>query len=184
MIAHCVGTMRTFLTVLVSLFLVQFAAAKGKQQSPVTVTFHIEATDIESKKLAYQIDTPKGKHWMSKSPFIMTKDIVAYHAFVSPHNPNMYGVSFQLNRAGSQRLSMASGEIAGKWIMCAINGKVVDMLYIDKQVDGRVITIWRGVDSTMLEACNQLAPRIGESEKAWKTRIKYENKQKKEKEKK
>ncbi|WP_018969983.1 hypothetical protein [Rubritalea marina] len=172
--------MRIFVSFILTLVLTQLAFANGKKQPPVTVTFHTEATDIESKKLAYEIDTPKGKHWMSKSPFITTSDITAYFAFVSPHNPDLYGVSFQLSRGGASRLSMTSGQHAGKWVMCAINGKVVDMLYIDRQVDGRVITIWRGVDSTMLEACNQLIPKIGESQKAWKTRLKYENKQRKE----
>ena len=151
--------------------------ANGKKQSAVTITFHTEATNLESKKLTYEIDTPKGKRFMNKTPFITTSDIVAYNAFSSPHNPDMYGVSFQLNRAGSSRLKMTSGQYSGKWIMCTINGKVVDMLYIDRQIDGRVITIWRGVDQTMLNACNHLAPRIGESKKAWKTRLKYEKKQ-------
>jgi hypothetical protein len=166
---------------LIFLFIAYLSAsvsfANGKKQSAVAITFHTEAANLESKKLTYEIDTPKGKRFMSKTPFITTSDIVAYNAFPSPHNPDMYGVSFQLNRAGSSRLKMTSGEYSGKWVMCTINGKVVDMLYIDRQIDGRVITIWRGVDQAMLNACNHLVPRIGESPKAWKTRLKYEKKQ-------
>lgn len=108
----------------------------------------------------------------------MTGDIVAYHTFPSPHNPAMFGCSFQLNRAGASRLKMTSGQYAGKWIMCAINGQVVDMLYIDRQIDGRVITIWRGVDPAMAELFDNTIPRIGETPEAWKTRKKAEAKSK------
>ena len=169
--------MRLILFLIVATLATNLSFANGKKQGAVTITFHTEATNLVSKKLTIEMDTPKGKTFMNKTPFITTNDIVAYNAFPSPHNPDMYGVSFQLNRAGSSRLKMTSGQYAGKWIMCSINGKVVDMLYIDRQIDGRVITIWRGVDKNMLNACNFLIPRIGESQKAWKTRLKYEKKQ-------
>lgn len=164
------------------IFLTIFAAninthANGKKQAPLTITFHTENSDIESKKLSYEVDTPKGKRYMSKTPFLTTKDITHYNAFPSPHDEGNYGASFQLNRAGATRLKMVSIEYTGKWIMCAINGKVVDMVYVDRPVDGRVITIWRGVDENMLQTCNSVRPRIGESQKAWKTRLKYEKSQ-------
>jgi hypothetical protein len=169
--------MRLILFLLVATLATNISFANGKKQGALTITFHTEATNLESKKLTIEMDTPKGKRFISKTPFITTNDIVSYKAFPSPHNPDMYGVSFQLNRAGSARLKMISGQYSGNWIMCSINGKVVDMLYMDRQVDGRVITIWRGVDQAMLTACNHLIPRIGESKKAWKTRLKYEKKQ-------
>ncbi|MFC4995579.1 hypothetical protein [Rubritalea tangerina] len=168
--------MRLFLLLALSLIGLQLSYAGGKKPAPISITFHTEATNLESKKLSFEIDTPKGKRYMSKTPFIMTSDIAAYHATPSEQDPEFYKVSFQLKRAGASRLRAVSGQYAGKWIMCAINGRVVDMLYIDRQVDGRVITVWRGVDQTMLSALNQLVPRMGESEKAWKTRLKYENK--------
>ena len=171
--------MRTLIIPLITLFLSSVIMAGGKKAPPVTITFHTEASNLESKKLTFEVDTPKGKRYMSKSPFIMTNDIVAYNAFVSPHNPEMFGTSFQLNRAGSSRLKMVTGQYAGKWIMCAVNGKVVDMLYIDRQIDGRVITIWRGVDLGMTQLFDNLVPRIGETQEAWKVRKKAEAKAKK-----
>jgi hypothetical protein len=155
-----------------------FAFASGKKQAPLSVSFHTEATNLESKKLTFEVETPKGKRYMSKSPFIMTSDIVAYNAFPSPHNPQMNGVSFQLNRAGSSRLKMTSGHYAGKWIMCAINGQVVDMLYIDRQIDGRVITVWRGIDQSIVDTLDTMIPRIGESKEEWEARQKSKKKAK------
>lgn len=170
--------MRLILFLLFTVFVTSLSSyANGKKQAPLTITIHTEASNLESKKLSYEVETPKGKRFMSKTPFLTTKDITHYNAFPSPHDEGMYGASFQLNRAGSTRLKMTSIENTGKWIMCAINGKVVDMLYIDRPVDGRVFTIWRGVDENMIQACNALRPRIGESEKAWKTRLKYERSQ-------
>ncbi|MGJ8674250.1 hypothetical protein [Rubritalea sp.] len=171
--------MRLLCISILTLCLSSFLFAKGKKQPPVTITFHTEATDLESKKLTFEVDTPKGKRFMSKSPFIMTSDIVGYNTFPSPHNPEFFGCSFQLNRAGASRLKMTSGQYAGKWIMCTINGQVIDMLYIDRQIDGRVLTVWRGIDPAMAELIDNVVPRIGETPEAWKVRKKAEAKAKK-----
>lgn len=152
------------------------AQASGKKKPPISVTFHMEATDIQSKKLAVEIDTPMGKKFMSKTPFIMTKDILAYQEFVSPHDESLYGMKLMLDRAGTNRLKMTTGQNSGKWVMCSINGQIVDMLYIDSQVNSNFITIWRGIDLGTVKHVNQLIPRIGESPDAWKERLKREKK--------
>lgn len=169
--------MRSFLTIFLTLFLIANVQAKGRKQPPVSITFFTEATDVQSRKFSVPVNTPKGKRFISRSPLLITKDIESFHAFTSPHNPNMLGASFKLNRGAAQRLKVASAQNQGKWIICMINSKVADMLYIDRTVDGRIITVWRGIDPKIVDACNLLVPRIGESEKDWKARLKREKKQ-------
>lgn len=164
--------MRIITILLTSLFCLGVASANGKKQPPLSITFNIEAADVQSKKFAVPVDTPQGKRFIENVPTISTKDIVAYWSFPSPHNPDHYGVSLQLNKNAARRLNLISAQNNGRWIVASINGQVVDMLYIDKQVDGRLITVWRGVDADMLKLCDKFLPKIGESKKEWKKRRK------------
>lgn len=173
--------MRAFLITLITCLAIGNLFANGKKQPPIAITFHMEASDLQSKKLTMEVQTPKGKRFIDRSPFLTTKDVEAYHSFPSPHNPDLFGVTLKLNRDGATRLKSYSARHKGEWILASINGKVVDMLYIDSEVDGRLITVWRGVDPEIIKLCDQLVPRIGEDEKVWKQRLKEEKKKAKKK---
>jgi len=155
------------------------ALANGKKRPPIVITFHLEANSMEGRKLSIEADTPMGKKYIQKSPSFSTQDFIAYYPFVSPHENEMYGVSLQLGKTAAARLKALSAANKGRYIVATINGRVVDMLYVDRQVDGRVITIWRGVDPQFFQIVNHLLPKIGETSKAWKKRLKAEKKMKK-----
>jgi len=159
------------------LFQADDASAKGKKRPPVMISFHLEATDIKNKELAIETDTPLGKRFIQKSPAFVTSNFVAYYPFLSPHEGELYGVSLQLNQKAATRLKAVSVENKGQYIVANVNGKVVDMIFIDKEVDGRVITIWRGIDPQILKLVNPILPQIGEDAKVWKDRIKKEAKE-------
>lgn len=163
-----------FLFALVASMIPQTALAKGKKQPPLSITFHLEATDAQTRKLSIPVQTKMGKKFIQKSPSFSTKDFIAYHTFVSPHANENYGVSLQLSKTAATRLKHISATYKGRYLVANINGAVVDMLYIDKQVDGRVITIWRNVDPRFISIVNPLLPRIGETKDVWKKRLKAE----------
>ena len=73
-------------------------------------------------------------------------------------------------------VGFVSAENKGRYLIANINGVVADMIYIDKMVDGRVITIWRNVDPKFLAIVNPLLPKIGETKDTWKMRLKSEKK--------
>ena len=152
------------------------AFANGKKRPPISITFHIEANSLEGRKLSIPAKTSMGTKYIQKSPTLSTKDFIAYYPFVSPHEGEMYGVSLQLGKAAAMRLKSISAANKGKYVVVNINGKVVDMIYVDKQVDGRVITIWRGIDPKFLALVNPILPKIGEDPKDWKKRLKEEAK--------
>ena len=153
--------------------------AKGEKRPPLSITFHLEANNAEGRKLSIPVDTKMGKKFIQRSPTFSTKDFIAYHTFVSPHPNENYGVSLQLSKTAAQRLSYISAENKGRYMVANINGAVADMIYIDKQVDGRVITIWRNVDPRFISIVNPILPKIGETKDVWKARLKAEKKLKK-----
>lgn len=154
-------------------------SAKGKNRVPVMISFHLEATDVQNKALSIEANTPMGKKFIQKSPAFVTSNFTAYYPFVSPHEGELYGVSLQLDPKSARRLQSLSAQHKGQYIVANVNGKVVDMILIDKQVDGRVITIWRGIDPAILKLVNPILPQIGEDPKVWKERIKKEAKEEK-----
>lgn len=178
MLRHFIGTMRLFLLIALSLLSIIPAHASGKKQPPISITFHLVTENNDGKKFTIPVDTPHGKRFIERTPIIGTSDIIAYHAFPSPHNEEFYGVSLQLNKVGANRLRAISGNNMGAWIAASINGNVVDMIHIDKPVDGRVITIWRNIDAPTLQLCDSLIPKIGESKEDWEKRRKLIEKQK------
>lgn len=171
--------MRLFLFIALSLLSIFPAHANGKKQPPISITFHLVTETSDGKKFTIPVDTPQGKRFIERAPIISTADIVAYNAFPSPHNEESYGVSLQLKQTGANRLRAISGNNMGSWIAASINGNVVDMIHIDKEVDGRVITIWRNIDPATLQLCDSLIPKIGESKEDWEKRRKLVEKQKK-----
>jgi len=152
------------------------ASAKGKKRPPVQISFHLETSDVRNKELVVEADTPMGKKFIQKTPLFVTSSVTAYYPFPSPHEGELYGVSLQLNRKASSLLRVTSAQNKGSYIVANVNGKVVDMILIDKEVDGRVITIWRGIDPAILKLVNPMMPQIGEDPKTWKERLKKEKK--------
>jgi len=150
--------------------------ANGSKRPPLSITFHVEAGSLESKKLSIPVDTKLGKKYIQKSPSFSTKDFIAYHSFVSPHPDEKYGVALQLSKTAAMRLRHVSTENKGRYMIANINGEMVDMLYIDKTIDGRVMTIWRNVDPKFIDLVNPVLPRIGETRDDWKSRLKSEKK--------
>ena len=168
-----------FLIIMASMTASVSLHASGKKRPPISITFHFEAHGLDGKKMSIPVKTQLGRKFIQRSPSISTKDVVAYHAFVSPHPNGEYGVALRLTKVAAQRLRLLSSQRKGQYIIANVNGKVADMLLIDRVVDGRVITIWRGVDPKFLTAVNPILPRIGESKKVWKARLKSERKKKK-----
>lgn len=164
--------MRTFIILTLALLAAIPLQASGKKTPGISITFHMEASSLEGKKFAIPVDTPRGKRFIQRVPTISTTDITAFRPFPSPHNPDLYGIVFQLNRNGATRFRALSGQNVGKWMVASINGRVVDMMLIDKPVDGRVVTVWRNVDPAIIQVCDKKFPRIGEDPKKWKERIK------------
>lgn len=150
-------------------------AGSNKKEVPLNISFHLEARDAGSKRLSIEVDTKIiGKRYIQKSPMITTSDIIAYHPFVSPHPGEEYGATLQLDKDAAIRLRTLSAANKGAYIVAVINGRVVDMLKIDRAVDGRVITIWRGIPGAFFNVANQRIPKIGETKKEWKARLKKE----------
>ncbi len=165
----------TFLFILLSTFC-STLLANGKKTPPLSVSFHVETTGLSSKELTFRQETSLGPKVFEKSPILHTKDFSNANAFASPDDPGSYGVLLQLKPVVANRFKNLTNLNREKYLLALVNGRIVDMIRIDRTNPDDKICIWRDVTLQEVQTLNQTIPKIGESSKDWKKRIKAEKK--------
>ena len=65
----------------------------------------------------------------------------------------------------ANRLVAISNMNQGRWMIAQINGRVLDGVLIDKQIDDGVLVIWKGVTLADIAVLDEAFPRAGEEGK-------------------
>ncbi|BDS05836.1 hypothetical protein NT6N_08760 [Oceaniferula spumae] len=151
--------------------------ASGKKTPPAAVSFHMEGSAAEAPKFARKVNTLAGERYFRKVPEISSKDIVAFSPFPASDD-RTYGIVFKLNPQASRRLQAATTMNTDKLLLALVNGQALGVVRIDKPVTDGLLVIWSGVQLKEIKLYDQIAPRIGEDQKAWKKRLKEEKKKK------
>lgn len=142
----------------------------------MTVSFHLETTGLNSKKLAFKQATPLGEKTFEKSPILQTSDFIAANCFPSPDDPNFYGVVFQIKPSVSNRFKNLTSINRGKYLIAMANGRVIDFVRVNQTNPDDKICIWRNISLQEVHTIKALVPRIGEPKADWKKRLKAEAK--------
>lgn len=128
------------------------------------VTFHLETDTGGSAKMTFpQMDNGKQRFFLKLPEFSM-KDIVAFKPFPSGNN-DAYGLVFQLKDHGRRHLNAMSIANQGKFLLAQANGRIVDGVMIDKQVDDGLLVIWKGITLNEIKLFDKVLPRIGDKGK-------------------
>jgi hypothetical protein len=139
-------------------------SAMGKADAKFTTSFHMETDENENPKMTFQQLANGQARFFRRMPEFTTKDIVSFSPFPSEIGDG-YGVVFRLKENAAKRLAAITNVNQGRWMIAQVNGRVVDGVLIDRQVDDGALVIWKGVtleDVTLFDAS---LPRIGEEGK-------------------
>jgi len=139
--------------------------ASGKAGEDPMVSFHIETEQAENPKLVFPLEVGGKTRYFRRMPEIGTRDIAAFHPFPGDDGANTYGIVFQLKNAAARRLASITNANQGRMLLAMTNGRPVDMVVIDQQVDDGFIVIWKGVTEAEIRLYDKAAPRIGEDKK-------------------
>ena len=150
--------------------------AGGKKTPPASITFHMEGAEAEAPKFARKIRTLAGDRYFRKVPEVATRDIVAYSPFPAD-DKKTYGLVFKLSPQASRRLFATTTNNRGKLLLSLINGQAAGVVRIDKPVSDGILVVWSGITQAEVKKYDMLVPRIGESQKEWKARLKKAKKQ-------
>lgn len=154
------------------------ALGNGKKTPPASVSFHLQGSPAEAPKFARKVKTLAGEYYFRKVPEISSRDIVAFSPFPAD-DKKTYGLVFKINNQAARRLQATTSMNQGKLLLSLVNGQAVGVVRIDKPVKDGMLVIWGGISQQELKMYDMIAPRIGESKKEWKKRLKELKKKKK-----
>lgn len=145
---------------LLLMLVAQPAAAGGNPKNKTSVTFHLETAGTDNPKMIFPHEIGgKARYFMRTSEFNL-KDVASFDPFPDDSGAG-YGLVIRLKPAPINRLAAITNANQGKWLVASVNGRLVDGVVIDRQIDDGVLVIWQGVtleDITLLE---KTLPRDG-----------------------
>lgn len=137
------------------------AHAGGKKGDATGISFHLQADPTDNPKMIFQQMTNGQQLVYRRNPEISTKDIAAFNPFPSQDGEG-YGALLQLKPSAKNRFSAITNASVNRWMVAMVNGRVVDAVIIDKQVDDGYVVIWKGIGQAEIDAFDAMVPRIGE----------------------
>lgn len=137
------------------------AHAGGKKGEKSGISFHMQGDPTDHEKMIFPQLTNGQELVYRRNPEFMTKDIAAFNPFPSQDGEG-YGVVLQLKPGAKNRLAAVTSANTGRWMIAMVNGRLVDAVLIDKQVEDGLLVIWKGIGGAEIEAFDSQVPRIGE----------------------
>jgi len=152
------------LTLMLCIALAPSLFAGGKKQDKASVSFHMETEGTDNPKMIFPQLTHGKTRYFRRMPEVSIKDVVAFSPFPSEFDGD-YGIVFKLKGNAANRLSAITSANIGKWMVAQVNGRTVDGVSIDKQVDDGVVVVWKGVTLPDIAAFDKVLPRLGQEGK-------------------
>lgn len=137
------------------------AQAGGKKGEKSGISFHLQAEPTDNPKMIFVQATNGQQVPYRRNPEFMTKDVAAFNPFPSQDGEG-YGAVLQLKPSARNRLAAITNANVNRWMIAMVNGRVVDAVIVDKQIDDGVLVIWKGIGQAEVDAFDSQVPRIGE----------------------
>ncbi len=145
-------------TALLTALLGCLCLASGKKEE-FTVTFHLEADHRpqgENVVFPSRVGDPPRETLFFVVPLIDHTDFAAFKPFKAPDGTS--GALIQLDHGATRRLLTTSASKQGAYIRTLVNGRPVDSLLIDSQIEDGRIVVWRGLSDEVIALLKQKYP--------------------------
>ena len=136
------------------------ASASGKKEAKASVTFHLETEGTDNPKMIFPQLANGQQRFFRRLPEVTLKDMVSFSPFPSEVGED-YGIVFKMKVSATNRLGAITAANQGRWMISQINGRVVDGVMIDKQINDGFVVIWKGVTLADIAVLDEDLPRIG-----------------------
>jgi len=149
--------------ILIMLFigLCPVVSAGGKADNKASVSVHLETEGTDNPKMIFPQQVGSQTRYFRRVPEVGAKDVISFSPFPSDAGGD-YGVVFKLKDNASRRLAAVTSANQGRWLLIMINGRAVDGVVIDRQVDDGVVVAWKGVNLADIAVLDDSMPRIGQ----------------------
>jgi hypothetical protein len=149
------------ITLMALLALAPAGFGSGKKEAKASVSFHMQTDANDNPKMIFPQLANGQTHYFRRMPEVGIKDVMSFSPFPSEIGDG-YGIVFKLKGNAGSRLAALTNANQGRWMIAQVNGRVVDGVMIDKQVDDGMIVIWKGVTLADIAAFDEELPRIGQ----------------------
>ena len=154
-------TRRAALLTMLAFALAPAVHASGKKEMKASVSFHMETDENDNPKMIFSQMAYGKTRYFRRMPEVTTKDVVSFTPFPSEAGGDDYGMVLVLKENAAKRLAAITNVNQGRWMIAQVNGRVVDGVLIDKQInDGRLV-IWKAVTLADVTVFDAEIPRTG-----------------------
>ena len=150
------------LLIMLAIALAPSLFASGKKDTKATLSFHMETEGTDNPKMIFSQLTNGKTRYFRRMPEIMIKDVVSFTPFPSEDGAGDFGMVFLLKDNAARRLAAVTNINQGKWMITQVNGRVVDGVLIDRQVDDGRLVVWKGLTMADVAIFDETLPRIGQ----------------------
>lgn len=157
---------RTFAILISAAFGLAPLAAKagGKAGDDCSLTFHMETEPNDNPKMIFAENVSGKVRVFRRMSEISEKDIESFAPFPAADGASA-GLMIRLKGAGARRLAAVTATNPDHWMVARINGRSIDAVLIDRQINDGKLVIWKGVTPLEIQQLDKIAPRIGETKK-------------------
>jgi hypothetical protein len=155
---------RVVLMALVCLVFSPILSAGGKKENKASISFHMETQATDNPKMIFPQMANGQTRYFLRTQEIGTKDIASFSPFPSEVAGD-YGLIIQVKSHVINRLAAVTNANQGKWMIAQVNGRVVDGVFVDKQVSDGKLVIWKGISLDDVAILEKELPRTGEEKK-------------------
>lgn len=148
------------LLMVLTLALAPAVFASGKKEDKASVTFHMETEPTDNPKMIFPQLANGKQRFFRRLPEFATKDVLTFNPFPSEIAGD-YGIVLKLKGSAANRLAAISNANQGRWMIAQVNGRVVDGVFLDRQIDDGVLVIWKGVTLADITLLDSALPRAG-----------------------
>jgi hypothetical protein len=136
------------------------ATAGGKKNNDAIIAFHMETDPGDNHTMIFNQFVAGKERIFRRMPEVGTKDIETFNPFPSQDGEG-YGVVFRIKNAAKHRLAAVTANSSGRWFIARINGRIVDGVVIDQQINDGELVIWKGVSLAEVNELDKRFPRFG-----------------------
>ena len=154
-------SLRIIMLLLAVATLIPCTHAAGKRGEKASISFHMETDAGDNPKMIFQQAMANGQtRYFRRMPEISTKDMLSFSPF--PADDGSYGLVFRLKPPAARRLTAITSANQGRWLAAMINGRAVDGVLIDRQVEDGMSVVWKGATLADIALFDASLPRIGQ----------------------
>ncbi|MGB6223259.1 hypothetical protein [Haloferula sp.] len=136
------------------------ADAGGKKNKDAIIAFHMETDPGDNHTMIFTQFVAGKERVFRRMPEVGTKDIESFNPFPSQDGEG-FGIVFKVKTAAKHRLAAVTANSSGRWFIARINGRIVDGVIVDQQINDGELVVWKGVSLAEVNELDQRFPRFG-----------------------